>query len=453
MKTERSDVSPRRGLQATTRFEGARLLVLGAVALIGGCTDSSDDSAAKACDTDCDSSSSGMSSQGTAAAEGPGGTTRGDETSTSGAATSETGGGDTNDESSSTSGGMIDAHPDGLDPWLPDLDPASCAIEYPWVDAIPREGLTPRTVCGSGCDHTTLTEALEAANPGDEILLEPGDYDECVTVDVSPLVIRGNEGMARFTAPSCEAEQVFKLNGAEIRMSSIEVSDFEGIAIRFGADVGQGVLERLRLDGLNYAVAGSPRELLLRQLKVTNSGYYNESIQHAAAIVSTNPSAGLIVDRSVFSHYRNTAWLFGLHESPYFEMVCSVIAKVAGPEHEANHSFHIYFPGDILLHDNYIQTEARGYHYMYNNGGPPANLVMSRNEFVFEHEEGSFVGNIQGTTVVSAIDNVIVGGAGEGSLSGWTVDEVSGNEYIADRAAAGFEPFPALPSDWPISQL
>ncbi|MEM6996015.1 MAG: hypothetical protein AAF721_36245, partial [Myxococcota bacterium] len=260
-----------------------------------------------------------------------GGTTSGGDTSSAPS--------DESDDDESDSGGPPPGHPDGMDPWLPDLDPSECPMEYPWQDTIEEAELTARTVCERGCDHTTLTDALAAAQPNDEILLAPGDYDECVTVSVSPLVIRGNEGRARFHAPSCDAEAVFRLDGAQIRLSSIEISEFEGTGVQFGSEVDQAIIERTWFEGLNFAVRGSPRELMLRQIKVKHSGWYDVPLQHAAAIISTNPDA-LIIDRSVFSHYRQGAWLLGVYQVPHMEFNCSVIAKVAGLEQEADHSFH-----------------------------------------------------------------------------------------------------------------
>ncbi len=357
---------------------------------------------------------------------------------------------DGSDESGT--GGPPAGHPDGLDPWLVSLDAAQCPLEYPWADAIDDAALSPRTVCPSGCDHTSLTEALAAAQPNDEILLAPGDYDECVTVSVSPLVIRGDNGLARFTAPTCDADEVFKLDGAQVRISSLEISDFEGAAIQFGGQVDQAIIERTWFDGLNFAVRGSPRELMLRKIKVTNSGWYDVPLQHAASIIGTNPDA-LIIDRSVFSHYRQGAWLLGVHDVPHVEFNCSVIAKVAGLEEEADHSFHVFFPTDFLIRNSYIHEVGRGHHYMYNYKGPAANVVMEGNEFVLDHEQGDFVGNIQPSSIITAVDNVVVGGVGDAALGSFSTGEVSGNTYLPDRAAAGIDPFPALPEHWPIAQL
>lgn len=40
-----------------------------------------------------------------------------------------------------------------------------------------------RTVCASGCDHTTIQTAINAAASGDTITIAAGTYQENVTID------------------------------------------------------------------------------------------------------------------------------------------------------------------------------------------------------------------------------------------------------------------------------
>ena len=49
-----------------------------------------------------------------------------------------------------------------------------------------------RTVCVSGCDHTTITAAETASNPYDIIDVYPGIYNENVNIDVSHLTLKGS---------------------------------------------------------------------------------------------------------------------------------------------------------------------------------------------------------------------------------------------------------------------
>ncbi|MFN7037371.1 MAG: hypothetical protein ACK4SN_13520, partial [Bellilinea sp.] len=39
------------------------------------------------------------------------------------------------------------------------------------------------TVCSSGCDHTTIQAAVNAAGEGDVILVGPGTYEENIIID------------------------------------------------------------------------------------------------------------------------------------------------------------------------------------------------------------------------------------------------------------------------------
>jgi hypothetical protein len=170
---------------------------------------------------------------------------------------------------------------DDFDRWLPQISDAECQFEVPFVPVHgdPSE-FHPRTVCESGCDHTTL-DALAAAQPFDEISLAPDEYDECV-VRVSPIVIRGNGGFARFTNVDCPSDgPLIAVESAYAQLSGIRVEGFRGnglvsaVATRTG--VRQFVLSRSWFEKVDRAVGGSSDggEAWLDRIKI--GGYREDS--------------------------------------------------------------------------------------------------------------------------------------------------------------------------------
>jgi hypothetical protein len=47
------------------------------------------------------------------------------------------------------------------------------------------------TVCASGCDYTTITDAINAAASGDIIVIGPGTYTQCNIGFTNPPTLQG----------------------------------------------------------------------------------------------------------------------------------------------------------------------------------------------------------------------------------------------------------------------
>jgi parallel beta-helix repeat protein len=81
-----------------------------------------------------------------------------------------------------------------------------------------------RTVCASGCDHTSIQDAVNAADPGDTIIVHNGLYIENVLVNKS-LTIRSQNGSAVTTVQANNsADHVFNVTADYVNISGFNVT-------------------------------------------------------------------------------------------------------------------------------------------------------------------------------------------------------------------------------------
>ena len=94
-------------------------------------------------------------------------------------------------------------------------------------------------------DRTTITEAIEAANPGDRILVRPGLYNEGLVID-KPLEIIG-DGAPGEVVVEARGKDVLLFRTTMGRVVNLTLRQV-GSGDRYGVDIAQG---RLELDGCN----------------------------------------------------------------------------------------------------------------------------------------------------------------------------------------------------------
>jgi parallel beta-helix repeat protein len=105
------------------------------------------------------------------------------------------------------------------------------------VDALPERG-----------DHTTISAAIMAAQPGDRILVRPGLYQEGLVVD-KPLEILGDGPVADIEVQARGADALwFKANIG--RVANLTLRQAGGEGEWFGVDIAQG---RLELEGCDIS--------------------------------------------------------------------------------------------------------------------------------------------------------------------------------------------------------
>jgi parallel beta-helix repeat protein len=90
-------------------------------------------------------------------------------------------------------------------------------------------------------DHATISEAVDAADPGDLILISPGVYNEEVTVETENIVIRGIDRNEVIIDGEFTRENGIKVFSNGVAVENLTVRNNTGNGIFFTGDYGKGV--------------------------------------------------------------------------------------------------------------------------------------------------------------------------------------------------------------------
>jgi hypothetical protein len=308
------------------------------------------------------------------------------------------------------------------------------------------------------CDYDSLQDALNAALPGDQVVLAPGVYAEGAIIGTPDLVLRAEPGAhLRGHAVEGKAALVVKAPGVlidGIECSEIAVRDNNGACIRIEGDdltvrnvhfhdnqqgilsgPGGGVLlvedslfERNGFGGQAHGVyIGRPVETFVfrnnRILATTGAGHGLKS-RARRTIIEKNVIAGLdgqdsraidLPDGGEVEIRNNV-----LEKGPNSENAQMIGLALEGPLHDANQTL---IEGNLLLFD----TLPTG---IVQSLGQALGLMPARGTVIHSKSPGPVV----------LRDNVIVGAREVGA---GVIEEA--NRTYRSRREAGLPPFPALP--------
>lgn len=127
-------------------------------------------------------------------------------------------------------------------------DPPAMALSGPNTDQLPTNPVrtSPKDIIVDPMhrgDYVTITEAIEAANPGDKILVRPGLYQEGLVID-KPLEIVGEGERDEIEIQAMEKSAlVFKTTNG--RVANLTLRQMGGEGELYGVDIAQG---RLKLE-------------------------------------------------------------------------------------------------------------------------------------------------------------------------------------------------------------
>jgi Periplasmic copper-binding protein (NosD) len=316
----------------------------------------------------------------------------------------------------------------------------------------------PAGVARPDCRHGNLQDALNAALPGDHLILAPGVYAEGAIIGTPGLVLRGEPGAhLRGHAVEGKAALVVKAKGVVIEgieCSGIAVRDNNGACIRIEGDdltvrnvhfhdnqegilsgpgggvllVEHSLLERNGFAGQAHGVyIGKTIETFVfrnnRILATTGAGHGLKS-RARRTIIENNVIAGLEGQDSRAIDLpdggdvviRNNV----LQKGPNSENAQMIGLALEGALHTVNE---ILIEGNLLLFD----TVPTG---MVQSLGQALGLMPARGTVVLSKSPGRVV-----------LRNNMIVGAGE--IGEGVIEE--GNQFYRNRQEAGLPPYPALP--------
>jgi len=264
-----------------------------------------------------------------------------------------------------------------------------------------------RTVCASGCDHVTIQAAVDAASPGDLILIsEPYHTEADIVVDKN-LEIAG-AGSPRPVVQAATSPGIAGLRILEVSPNTIVT--IRDLVLRFGQDL-QGWGGAIRNNGI----------LTLRRVDVTD----NESSNNGGGIGSYGP---LVIEDSTIA--RNTATVGG---GAVCADGCSSL-EIRGSVFEANTVPSGPGTGGGLFTGG--ETEVTNSEFRNNNGGneggairhsPTSSLVIVDSDLI--DNSSQWGGAIESQGPLTMVGCTVVGNAAD---YGGGLALVSGSKTIED---------------------
>jgi parallel beta-helix repeat protein len=93
---------------------------------------------------------------------------------------------------------------------------------------------------GPAGDHRTIQDAVDAARPGDLVLVEPGTYREAVKIDTDRLVVRGTNRNGVVLDGGAELLNGFEVTSDQVAIENLTVQHYAVNGVLFAAPHGGG---------------------------------------------------------------------------------------------------------------------------------------------------------------------------------------------------------------------
>ncbi len=106
---------------------------------------------------------------------------------------------------------------------------------------------------GPGAQYKTITEAVNAAQPGDTIIVAAGTYSENVIITKSVTIKAASQGSTTVTAADANKE-VFHVSGENVRLQGLTITGASGAAAVYLAGASNCEVNSCILDGNSYGV-------------------------------------------------------------------------------------------------------------------------------------------------------------------------------------------------------
>jgi len=165
--------------------------------------------------------------------------------------------------------------------------------------AAPAAQAATITVCASGCDHTTIQAAINAASSGDTISVSAGTYPESVTVNKSVTIVGASPTTTIIDPPSG--------NGMNIRASNITIENLRITDAAHGANLG-GTISDITFDNVHF-LNNTSRGIeiqataadLITNVQVLDSLFDNNNL--GIRMASATRVDGITIDSTTFQNH------------------------------------------------------------------------------------------------------------------------------------------------------
>jgi hypothetical protein len=155
------------------------------------------------------------------------------------------------------------------------------------------------TVCSSGCDHTTIQAAIDAADSGDIIKVKEGTYVEDLAIEKS-LTLQGEGFTKTEIQPTSSANTAITIKANNVVIEGFTIT--HPTALTYGIKVDNPVVAATK----GVMLAPETSGLTLKDLNITNIGDASASANGYGLYISNSLSSLDIIDSNFISGYRGT---------------------------------------------------------------------------------------------------------------------------------------------------
>lgn len=305
------------------------------------------------------------------------------------------------------------------------------------------------TVCASGCDFNTLSQAIASAQDYERIQVQAGTYSDCASVSVAHLWIQGvGNGFAHFQSTVCARKGILVADGQQLVLDQME---FSGMSVSASdGNNGAGVRHEAGALLVRNSYFHDGQEGILSNSSPAGTGSVEIQNSHFARlgvdgyehdmyignIGSFKLTSSLVEQGNQGNVVKSRAWVSNIQ--------CNLIKNGYDSTYQKN-GYLIDLPNGGEAHVKY-NTVAQGslapQHTMIEFGAeglvnPTQTLEITGNNLINDYASGGTIINVPGAPTSGSITGNLVVGPGTFTAGSTSNVTVSGNTTQSSRSAAG----------------
>ena len=298
------------------------------------------------------------------------------------------------------------------------LSATLCLLALPLCALVPPASAKVLEV-GKGKAYAAPSDAIAAAQDGDTVRIDAGEYYDCATVTASHVTIEGTgpDATAVLTDKVCSGKALLITNGKDITIRNLtlqraRVPDRNGAGIR--AQGGNLTIDHVKfINNENGILAGDLPEanILIRDSEFLRNGVCAAACAHGIYI---NHVASLTIERSKFYGTKE-----GHHIKSRGHRLVVIGCDIAdGPDGTSSYAIEASNGGTVIVRDNHIEKGPKSENHtgavVIGLGGvdqPTPEIVVENNRFTVDGGYSSYLVVNRTATEAMLKGNVLLGGA------------------------------------------